>query len=85
MQVKRSKNLLAILAVAVAVALPTTAFAADPTITLKVNGADITAFQGSADVPLTSSKDHYRWAYARRLAIWRAVRAIACQSIIVRR
>ncbi len=47
MQVKRSKNLLAILAVAVAVALPTTTFAADPTITLKVNGADITAFQGA--------------------------------------
>jgi hypothetical protein len=45
MQVKTSKNLLAILAVAVAVALPTTASAVDPTITVNVNGADV-SFQG---------------------------------------
>jgi glycosyltransferase involved in cell wall biosynthesis len=42
---------------------------------------DVTAFQGSADVPLPSSKDHYRWAYARRLALWRAVRAIGASAV----
>src|SRR4051794_40775905 len=50
MQVKSSKNLLAILAIAVAVALPTTSFAAEPTITLKVNGAPITSFLGAPEL-----------------------------------
>jgi glycosyltransferase involved in cell wall biosynthesis len=42
---------------------------------------DITAFQGSEDVPLPSSKDHYHWAYARRLALWRAVKAIGASAV----
>jgi hypothetical protein len=49
MQVKRSKKLLAILAIAFAVALPTTASAADPTISLKVNGADV-SFLGAPEL-----------------------------------
>jgi len=42
---------------------------------------DITSFQGSADVPTPSSKDQYRWAYARRLALWRAVRAVGASAV----
>ena len=42
---------------------------------------DITSFQGSADVPTPSSKDQYRWAYARRLALWRAVRADGASAV----
>src|SRR5215470_2503126 len=36
---------------------------------------DIAGFQGSAGLPAPAPKDHYRWAYARRVALWRAVRA----------
>jgi glycosyltransferase involved in cell wall biosynthesis len=42
---------------------------------------DITAFQGSAEVPSPSPKDHYHWAYARRFALWRAVRAIGASAV----
>src|SRR5258706_446544 len=42
---------------------------------------DVTAFQGSADVPSPSPKDHYHWAYARRFALWRAVRAIGASAV----
>jgi glycosyltransferase involved in cell wall biosynthesis len=42
---------------------------------------DITAFRGSEDLPLPSAKDHYHWAYARRLALWRAVRAIGASAV----
>ena len=37
---------------------------------------DITSFQGSLDLPSPTSKDHYRWAYARRVGLCRAVRSI---------
>jgi len=37
---------------------------------------DVAGFQGSAGLPAPAPKDHYRWAYARRVALWRAVRAI---------
>jgi glycosyltransferase involved in cell wall biosynthesis len=37
---------------------------------------EIAAFHGSAGLPSPAPKDHYHWAYARRVALWRAVRAI---------
>jgi glycosyltransferase involved in cell wall biosynthesis len=37
---------------------------------------EIAAFEGSAGLPAPAPKDHYHWAYARRVALWRAVRAI---------
>jgi len=37
---------------------------------------DIAGFEGSADLTSPAPKDHYRWAFARRVALWRAVRAI---------
>ncbi len=37
---------------------------------------DIAAFDGSVGLPAPAPKDHYLWAYARRVALWRAVRAI---------
>jgi glycosyltransferase involved in cell wall biosynthesis len=37
---------------------------------------DIASFEGSAGLPAPAPKDHYHWAYARRVALWRAVRAI---------
>jgi glycosyltransferase involved in cell wall biosynthesis len=37
---------------------------------------EIAGFQGSAGLPSPAPKDHYHWAYARRVALWRAVRAI---------
>jgi glycosyltransferase involved in cell wall biosynthesis len=36
---------------------------------------DIGSFEGNLAGPLTK-RDHYRWAYRRRLALWRAVRRI---------
>ena len=46
MQVETSCNLLKALAIALLMALPVAALAADPTITLKVNGSDV-SFQGA--------------------------------------
>jgi len=37
---------------------------------------EIAEFHGSAGLPSPAPKDHYHWAYARRVALWRAVRAI---------
>jgi glycosyltransferase involved in cell wall biosynthesis len=42
---------------------------------------DIAAFEGSTGLPAPAPKDHYRWAYARRLSLWRAVRAIAPAAV----
>lgn len=43
--------------------------------------ADIGSFGGSADLPSPTPRDHYRWAYARRLALWRAVRRIGAAAV----
>ena len=42
---------------------------------------DLASFQGSADLPSPAARDHYRWAYARRLALWRAVRATGARAV----
>jgi glycosyltransferase involved in cell wall biosynthesis len=38
-------------------------------------------FEGSAEVPIPSRRDHYRWAYARRLGLFRAVRRIGASAV----
>jgi glycosyltransferase involved in cell wall biosynthesis len=53
---------------------------------LELNGAykvtdDITAFHGSPELSAPGPKDHYHWAYARRIALWRAVRAIGASAV----
>ena len=40
---------------------------------------DLASFSGSARIP--TQRDHYRWAYARRLALFRAVRHIGAHAI----
>ena len=42
---------------------------------------DISTFHGSPDLPAPGPRDHYHWAYARRLALWRAVRAIGASAV----
>jgi glycosyltransferase involved in cell wall biosynthesis len=42
---------------------------------------DLASFRGSADLPSPASRDHYRWAYARRLSLWRAVRGIGADAV----
>ncbi|HMJ56475.1 MAG TPA: glycosyltransferase family 1 protein [Polyangiaceae bacterium] len=53
---------------------------------LRLDGAyrvtdDITAFHGSPELSAPGPKDHYRWAYARRIALWRAVGAIGASAV----
>jgi glycosyltransferase involved in cell wall biosynthesis len=43
--------------------------------------SDVASFGGSKDIPSPTSRDHYRWAYARRLALWRAVRRIGADAV----
>ena len=42
---------------------------------------DITAFHGSPELAAPGPRDHYRWAYARRFGLWRAVRAIGAGAV----
>jgi glycosyltransferase involved in cell wall biosynthesis len=42
---------------------------------------DITAFHGSPELAAPGPRDHYRWAYARRFGLWRAVRAIGASAV----
>jgi glycosyltransferase involved in cell wall biosynthesis len=42
---------------------------------------DITAFHGSPELIAPGPRDHYHWAYARRLGLWRAVRAIGASAV----
>src|SRR5262249_55699805 len=42
---------------------------------------DIASFGGSKELPTPMQRDHYRWAYARRLALWRAVRRIGAAAV----
>lgn len=37
---------------------------------------DLAAFAGSPELPVPQARDHYHWAYARRLALFRAVKRI---------
>jgi len=42
---------------------------------------DIGSFEGSPDVPKPDQADYYRWAYRRRLALFRAVRSIGADVV----
>jgi glycosyltransferase involved in cell wall biosynthesis len=42
---------------------------------------DLEAFQGSPEIPLPTAQHHYRWAYARRLALFRALRKIEADAV----
>ena len=42
---------------------------------------DITAFHGSPELSAPGPRDHYRWAYARRFGLWRAVNAIGASAV----
>ena len=43
--------------------------------------SELAAFHGSPGVTTPSSRDYYHWAYARRLALFRAVRAIGASAV----
>jgi glycosyltransferase involved in cell wall biosynthesis len=43
--------------------------------------SDVGSFAGSDDLPAPATRDHYRWAYARRLALWNAVRKIGAAAV----
>jgi glycosyltransferase involved in cell wall biosynthesis len=42
---------------------------------------DITAFHGSPQLSAPGPREHYRWAYARRFGLWRAVSAIGAAAV----
>jgi len=42
---------------------------------------DLAAFDGSPEIPLPTAKDHYHWAYVRRLALFRAVRELSADAV----
>jgi glycosyltransferase involved in cell wall biosynthesis len=42
---------------------------------------DLGGFSGSPELALPSSRDHYRWAYARRVALFRAVRHVGAGAV----
>ncbi len=42
---------------------------------------DIAAFEGSPELPSPASREHYRWAYARRFGLWRAARQTGATAV----
>lgn len=42
---------------------------------------DLASFNGSAEIPLPTARDHYQWAYGRRLALFRAMRKIGASVV----
>ncbi len=42
---------------------------------------DPAAFRGSPELASPTKRDHFRWAYARRLALFRAVKAIGAHAV----
>ncbi len=42
---------------------------------------DLASFEGTAEIPAPTARDHYRWAYARRLALFRAVRKLDADAV----
>ncbi|MET0592017.1 MAG: glycosyltransferase family 1 protein [Polyangiaceae bacterium] len=42
---------------------------------------DLASFQGSATIATPSPRDYYHWAYARRFALWRAVRSMGANAV----
>ena len=43
---------------------------------------DLASFTGSAELPSPGASDHYHWAWSRRLAMWRALRAIDRRGVV---
>src|SRR5512142_2422269 len=39
------------------------------------------SFSGSQSIPVPTARDHYHWAYARRLALFRAVDTIGADAV----
>jgi glycosyltransferase involved in cell wall biosynthesis len=53
---------------------------------LRLDGAyrvteDVASFDGSPEVPVPTGRDHYAWAYARRVGLARAVRRIGADAV----
>jgi glycosyltransferase involved in cell wall biosynthesis len=42
---------------------------------------DLASFDGSPSIPRPTARDHYRWAYARRLALFRAVGKLRSDAV----
>jgi glycosyltransferase involved in cell wall biosynthesis len=42
---------------------------------------DLASFEGSPELPAPTHLDHHRWAYKRRLVLWRALRALAADVV----
>lgn len=42
---------------------------------------DLAAFAGSPDLPAPAARDHYRWAYARRVGLWSAMRHVGANAV----
>lgn len=42
---------------------------------------DLASFSGSSSVPVPGARNHYEWAYARRLALFRAVRKVGARAV----
>jgi glycosyltransferase involved in cell wall biosynthesis len=43
--------------------------------------SDVASFEGSETLPAPTPRDHYRWAYARRVALWRAAKRIGADAV----
>ncbi|MGE5785952.1 MAG: glycosyltransferase family 4 protein, partial [Myxococcales bacterium] len=53
---------------------------------LKLDGSfqiteDLSSFAGSPEIPLPTARDHYRWAYARRIALFLAVKRLGADAV----
>ncbi len=53
---------------------------------LELNGdyrltEQLDSFEGSPDIVLPTARDHYHWAYMRRLALFRATRKIGAEAV----
>jgi glycosyltransferase involved in cell wall biosynthesis len=42
---------------------------------------DVASFDGSPDLAVPSKRDHYRWAYARRVGLFRAAKRIQADAV----
>jgi len=42
---------------------------------------DLSSFAGSPEIPLPTARDHYRWAYARRLALFLAAKRLGAEAV----
>jgi glycosyltransferase involved in cell wall biosynthesis len=42
---------------------------------------DLGSFEGSPSIPSPGPRDHYRWAYRRRLSLWKAVKSLDVDAV----